>query len=56
MPIISADQAKPEYDVVIVGSGAGGGQAAFTLTMAGLEMRHARGGAKLRPADRDADV
>jgi choline dehydrogenase-like flavoprotein len=37
MPIISADQAKSEYDVVIVGSGAGGGQAAFTLTMAGLK-------------------
>jgi len=26
MPIISADQAKSEYDVVIVGSGAAGGQ------------------------------
>src|ERR1700733_14893250 len=37
MPIISADQAKPEYDVVIVGSGAGGGQAAYTLTLAGLK-------------------
>jgi choline dehydrogenase-like flavoprotein len=37
MPIISADQAKKEYDVVIVGSGAGGGQAAYTLTLAGLK-------------------
>src|SRR5579884_3107751 len=37
MPIISADQAKREYDVVIVGSGAGGGQAAYTLTLAGLK-------------------
>ena len=37
MPIISADQAKTEYDVVIVGSGAGGGQAAYTLTLAGFK-------------------
>ena len=37
MPIISADQAKAEYDVVIVGSGAAGGQTAYTLTLAGLK-------------------
>ena len=37
MPFISAAQAKTEYDVVIVGSGAGGGQAAYTLTLAGLK-------------------
>ena len=37
MPMISADAAKPEYDVVIVGSGAAGGQSAFTLTLAGLK-------------------
>ncbi|CAA9411785.1 MAG: Glucose-methanol-choline (GMC) oxidoreductase:NAD binding site [uncultured Phycisphaerae bacterium] len=37
MPTISADQAKPEYDVVIVGSGAAGGQAAYTLTLHGLK-------------------
>src|SRR6185312_11593761 len=37
MPTIRADQAKREYDVVIVGSGAGGGQAAYTLTLAGLK-------------------
>lgn len=37
MGIISADKARAEYDVVIVGSGAGGGQAAFTLTLAGLK-------------------
>src|SRR5581483_5327317 len=37
MPIIPADKAKSEYDVVIVGSGAGGGQAAYTLTLAGLK-------------------
>lgn len=38
MPMISAaDGAKKEYDVVIVGSGAGGGQSAFTLTLNGLK-------------------
>src|SRR5215204_4588945 len=37
MPIISASKAKSQYDVVIVGSGAGGGQAAYTLTLAGLK-------------------
>ena len=37
MPIINPSQAQPEYDVAIVGSGAGGGQMAYTLTMAGLK-------------------
>ncbi|MDB6138052.1 MAG: oxidoreductase family protein [Verrucomicrobiaceae bacterium] len=37
MPIITSSKSKPEYDVAIVGSGAGGGQMAFTLTMAGLK-------------------
>ena len=37
MPIIPAERANKEYDVVIVGSGAGGGQAAYTLTLAGLK-------------------
>ena len=37
MAHISADKAKAEYDVVIVGSGAGGGQTAYTLTLAGLK-------------------
>ncbi|MDA7640503.1 GMC family oxidoreductase [Opitutaceae bacterium] len=37
MSIISIEQAKSEYDVVIVGSGAGGGQMAYTLTLGGLK-------------------
>lgn len=37
MPVISAAQAKKEYDVIIVGSGAGGGQSAYTLTLGGLK-------------------
>jgi choline dehydrogenase-like flavoprotein len=36
-PIISASKSKSEYDVAIVGSGAGGAQLAYTLTMQGLK-------------------
>ncbi len=38
MPIISPSQARPDYDVIVVGSGAGGGQAAYTLTMEGAKV------------------
>src|ERR1043165_8603288 len=37
MAIIESSQAQPEYDVAIIGSGAGGGQMAYTLTLAGLK-------------------
>jgi choline dehydrogenase-like flavoprotein len=37
MPIIAPSAAKSEYDVIIVGSGAGGGSMALTLTLAGLK-------------------
>src|SRR5258706_15365118 len=37
MPIITSSKSKTEYDVAIVGSGAGGGQMAYTLTLAGLK-------------------
>src|SRR5688500_15716777 len=37
MPTIPADKAQREYDVVIVGSGAGVGQASYTLPLAGLK-------------------
>ena len=37
MPIITSNQAQADYDVIIVGSGAGGGQMAYTLTLAGLK-------------------
>ncbi len=38
MPVISTKEQKAEYDVVIVGSGAGGGQMAYTLTMEGVKV------------------
>ncbi|OFE12768.1 GMC family oxidoreductase [Pseudohongiella acticola] len=37
MPMIRAEDATKDYDVIIVGSGAGGGQMAFTLTLAGIK-------------------
>ena len=38
MPIITASKTQPVYDVIVVGSGAGGGQAAYTFTMAGARV------------------
>ncbi|WP_438479209.1 GMC oxidoreductase [Oleiharenicola lentus] len=38
MPLITADQLKEKYDVIVVGSGAGGGQTAYTLTLEGLKV------------------
>src|SRR5687768_1893220 len=39
MPFITAATAeKRQYDAVVVGSGAGGGQAAYTLTMEGARV------------------
>jgi choline dehydrogenase-like flavoprotein len=38
MPVITEDKLQDSYDVVIVGSGAGGGQTAYTLTMEGVKV------------------
>ena len=38
MPVISSSQVQPEYDVIVVGSGAAGGQTAYTLTMEGAKV------------------
>ena len=38
MPFITPDTSRAEYDVIVVGSGAGGGQAAYTLTMEGVKV------------------
>src|SRR5688572_24319381 len=38
MPLITPAQAKSEYDVIVVGSGAAGGQTAYTLTMEGAKV------------------
>ena len=35
MPFVASNKSKPAYDVIIVGSGAAGGQSAYVLAMAG---------------------
>ncbi len=50
MPIITSSKTQPEYDVAIVGSGAGGGQMAFTLTLGGLKCVMLEAGRNYDPA------
>jgi choline dehydrogenase-like flavoprotein len=50
MPIVTASTAQKEYDVAIVGSGAGGGQMAMTLTLAGLRCVMLEAGRAYDPA------
>ncbi len=38
MPLITSSKTKPDYDVIIVGSGAAGGQSAYVLAMAGARV------------------
>jgi choline dehydrogenase-like flavoprotein len=38
MPIITASKTQPSYDVIVVGSGAAGGQTAYTLAMEGVKV------------------
>jgi len=38
MPLITSSKTKPEYDVLVVGSGAAGGQSAYVLATAGAKV------------------
>ena len=38
MPLITASKTQPSYDVIVVGSGAAGGQTAYTCTMSGAKV------------------
>src|SRR4051812_32704416 len=38
MPVITSDKLQDAYDVIVVGSGAGGGQTAYALTMEGVKV------------------
>ncbi|MBP7482001.1 MAG: GMC family oxidoreductase [Lacunisphaera sp.] len=38
MALVTPGQLKANYDVIVVGSGAGGGQAAYTLTLEGIKV------------------
>jgi len=50
MPVISPSELQSSYDVVIVGSGAGGGQMAYTLTMEGAKVLVMEAGRMFDPA------
>lgn len=50
MPVITSDQLQDSYDVVVVGSGAGGGQTAYALTMEGVKVLVLEAGRSFNPA------
>jgi len=54
MPLVTATSLKAEYDVIIVGSGAGGGQSADTLTMEGLSVLMIEAGRNCDPVKQPA--
>jgi len=49
MPFISGSKTKPEYDVVVVGSGAAGGQTAYVLAAAGVKVLMLEAGRRYDP-------
>jgi choline dehydrogenase-like flavoprotein len=51
MAFIESGKTKPSYDVIIVGSGAAGGQSAYTLTMGGAKVLMLEAGRKYDPAE-----
>ncbi|HEY6483949.1 MAG TPA: GMC family oxidoreductase, partial [Steroidobacteraceae bacterium] len=50
MPFVTASTQHGPYDVIIVGSGAGGGQAAYTLSMEGVRVLMLEAGRQYTPA------
>ena len=50
MPIITSSKSQPTYDVIVVGSGAAGGQTAYTLTMGGAKVLMLEAGRNYEPA------
>src|SRR3954451_1964680 len=55
MPFIQADStAAGDYDIIVVGSGAGGGQMAYSLTMEGARVLLLEAGRKYDPATETA--
>jgi choline dehydrogenase-like flavoprotein len=51
MPLITTSKTKPEYDVIIVGSGAAGGQSAYVLAASGAKVLMLEAGRNYDPAN-----
>ena len=49
MPFVASNKSKPAYDVIIVGSGAAGGQSAYVLAMAGANVLMLEAGRRYDP-------
>jgi choline dehydrogenase-like flavoprotein len=54
VPFITPDQIGRQYDVIVVGSGAGGGQSAYTLSMDGAKVLMLEAGRKYDPVTETA--
>ena len=50
MPFVTTRDMKRSYDVIVVGSGAGGGQSAYTLCMDGVKVLMLEAGRRYTPA------
>src|SRR6185312_10182947 len=50
MPFVTADSQRDSYDVIVVGSGAAGGQSAYTLAMEGAKVLMLEAGRHYDPA------
>ncbi|HEX4121849.1 MAG TPA: GMC family oxidoreductase [Verrucomicrobiae bacterium] len=51
MPFLVSSKTKPQYDVIIVGSGAGGGTSAYVLALAGVKVLMLEAGRKYDPVE-----
>src|SRR3954470_18942055 len=51
MPLITASKTQPRYDVIVVGSGAAGGQTAYTLAMEGAKVLMLEAGRNYDPTN-----
>jgi choline dehydrogenase-like flavoprotein len=50
MPFVTPETTQDKYDVIVVGSGAAGGQAAYTLTMEGVKVLMLEAGRRYDPS------
>jgi len=51
MPFIASTKTKPSYDVIVVGSGAAGGQTAYVLAAAGVKVLMLEAGRRYDPVE-----